>query len=114
MINKALLQLVAAVLAAVVPAFADTTNWTDLSHWVNVLILAVGAYQVWNADNTTYWPMGKMYASLAMSVLMIATGFVTDGVLDVGEIVQLVIAALTPFGVYAVRNTGSSHRPIAT
>lgn len=107
--NKVWLQLLATVLAAVAPAFVEN-NWydQDLTHWINVLILVVGAYQVWNATNSNIWPKGKMFASAAMSVLVLLVSFV-DGGVNTGEIIQLVLAALAPFGVYAVAN-----RTIAT
>lgn len=114
---KTLVQLTAAVLAAIVPGLVDGMG---LAEWINVAILGVGAYQVWNAENTGMWPKGKMFASAAMSVLVLIptflTGVSTDGVafggLEVGEIVQLIIAALAPFGVYAVRNTGTTNQPL--
>lgn len=107
---KLLVQILAAVLAAVLPAFVGEGP-INLTEWINVAILAIGGYQVWNAQNTNIWPIGKTLASVAMSVLVLLVSFV-DGGLATGEIIQLVIAGLTPFGVYTVRNAGSTHRPI--
>lgn len=109
---KTWVQLLAAILAAIAPALV-TNDWTNLTYWVNVMILAVGAYQIWNAQNTDIWPAGKTYASASMAVLVLLVAFV-DGGVNTGEIIQLVLAALTPFGVYAISNSSGAHRAIAT
>ena len=113
---KALVQIIAAIAAiipAVIPALSSDMGVTE---WVNVAILAVGAYEVWNADNNTVWPNGKVFASIAMSVLLAVNTVIIDMTfLDGGvtstEWVQLVIAVLAPIGVYITTNRGTTTTP---
>ena len=117
---KLWVQLIAAVLAAIAPALL--AGGLGFIEWVNVAILAIGAYQVWNTANPNIWPKGKAFASAAMSVLAFIPTLISnvdfsnidisEG-LNAGTIAQLVIAILAPIGVYSVRNSNTPERPVA-
>jgi uncharacterized membrane protein len=114
---KALIQIlaaIAAVLPAVIPAMSPDMGVTE---WLNVAILAIGAYEVWNTNNSQFWPLGKSYASVAMTILIAINTLVIDGVFLEGgitgaELLQLIVAILAPIGVYVTRNSSANPAPV--
>jgi hypothetical protein len=102
-IMKTLVQLLATVLAAVVPAFA--AGPLDMVGWFNVIVLAAGAFMVYNAANIPGWNYAKLLASgvSAVAVLLMSSW---SGGLSTAEIMQLVLAFLGAVGVGAIPNAG--------
>jgi hypothetical protein len=99
---KMWMQLLATILAAVLPIFMDTAHM-GLPEWINVATLAIGAAVVWNTSNTNGWKYGKAVGSAFISVLVLFTSFYSAG-LSLAEIIQMVLAFLAPLGVLAIRN----------
>lgn len=89
---KAILQLVAAVLAAVLPGLIE--GGMSLSAWVNVVILGAGAVMVYNAANLPGWNYAKLIASGVTAVGVVLVSALTDGGISGAEVIQMVIAGL--------------------
>lgn len=97
---KAIVQLIAAVLAAITPAFlvGGEMGWPE---WINVGVLVFGAVYVYlttNLYDTGVWKYAKAFSSGAAAVGVILVSTLSGG-LTVEEIAQIVIALLTPFAV---------------
>lgn len=107
-VAKALVALVAAVLAAVLPGFTGNgpIGW---SGWVNVILLAAGAIQVYNASNDIPgWNIAKTVASAVTAGGVVLVSAMSDGV-GPGEWIQVVIAVLGVLAVYAAPNRSGRH-----
>jgi hypothetical protein len=102
---KALLMLLAAVLAAVLP-YLTVTDHLGLSEWINVAILVAGAVHVYNAANLPGYRYAKTIASVVATVGVLLLTVVTDGI-SATEWIQVVLALLAPAGVASVRNAGT-------
>ncbi|HEV2781363.1 MAG TPA: hypothetical protein VGX25_18425 [Actinophytocola sp.] len=96
--SKALAALVAAVLAAIVPALSGD-NRIDATEWVNVAILTLGAAAVFAAPNVP----GARYTKVVLAVLTAAAtaaaSLISDGI-SLTDWLQLALAALGALGVY--------------
>jgi intracellular sulfur oxidation DsrE/DsrF family protein len=90
---KAILQLVAAVLAAVLPGLVEDAPM-NASAWVNVVILGAGAVMVYNAANLPGWNYAKLVASGVTAVGVVLVSALTDGGISGAEVIQMVIAGL--------------------
>jgi hypothetical protein len=103
---KAIAAVLAAVLAAVVPAIAvdGPLSFTD---WVNVVILAAGAIQIYSATNTTTWPYAKLIAAVVTATAVVILSAWSDGSIDRVEWVQIATAALGAFVTYRIPNTSA-------
>jgi hypothetical protein len=99
---KLWMQLVATILAAVLPVFM-VDGPMGVVEWINVAVLAIGAAVVWNTSNTNGWKYGKAVGSAFTSVLVLFISFYTDGI-TTAEVIQMVLAFLAPLGVLAIRN----------
>jgi hypothetical protein len=99
---KALIQLIAAVLAAVAPLVLDTGMGP--SEWINVAIIAAGVVLVWNSTNLPGYRYAKAVASGVVAALTLVPSLLTGG-LSASEVIQIVIAFLIGVGgVISVRN----------
>lgn len=108
---KAIAAALAAVLAAVVPAFY-TGSPLGFSGWVNVVILAAGALQVYNAANlpAAGWRYGKLVAACVSAGAVVLSSALVDGV-TLGEWIQVATAVLGAFTVWRVPNAAAE--PVA-
>ena len=109
--TKAIVQAVGAVLVAVLPLLTFGTQSFGFSEIVNVIVVGVGAYTVWNTKNYPGWRYGKLLASVATTF---TTGLValaseyTFGDVSPQQWVQLLIAVVTSAAVYYFPNAGTS------
>lgn len=110
---KTLVAVLAAVLAAVLPGLTgiDTDHQFGLVQLVNVVVLAAGAVQVYNAPNISGWPIAKTIAAAVAAGGVVVISAVSDSVIDPAEWVQIALAVLGAIGVYAIPNSGG--RPAA-
>jgi len=105
--KKAIAQAVGAVLVAIIPLFL--VGPLGFSEIVNIIVVAIGAFVVWNTKNYPYWQYGKLLASAAATL---TTGLVaiaseySFGDVSAQQWVQLVLSVLTTVAVYLVRNVG--------
>lgn len=99
---KTLAAALAAVLAAVMPALY-TDDGFGLTNWVNVVILACGAIQVFSAPNVAGWDFAKLVASVVSAAAVVLSSALADGV-SAAEWIQICVAALGAFCVYRVPN----------
>lgn len=108
---KTVAQAVGAVLVAVLPLLF--VGPLGFSEWVNVIVVGIGAFVVWNTKNYPYWQYGKLLASVAATVttglVNIASHYVF-GDTSTQQWVQLALAIVTTAAVYGVRNTGYAYR----
>jgi hypothetical protein len=98
---KMIAQVVATVLAALVPYLA--VGGLDASAWVNVAIIGVGALAVFAAPNVPGAPVTKLVLSALSAVLVLLASVITGGI-TLDEVLQLVLAALGALGVYSLRD----------
>lgn len=103
--TKAVAQAVGAVLVAVLPLLV--VGPLGFSEIVNVIVIGVGAYIVWNTKNYPNWRYGKLLASgaatLTAGLVAIASEY-SFGDVSPQQWWQLVIAILTTVAVGALRN----------
>jgi hypothetical protein len=95
-------QLVATVLAALIPALTnDQTLGVD--EIINVVIIGLGAIAVLGAGNlpSGVWALAKFWVSAATAVAVLLASVYTDGI-TMSEWIQLAMAALGALGVVAV------------
>jgi hypothetical protein len=104
---KAIAAVLAAVLAAVVPAIA-VDGPLNFAAWVNVVILAAGAVQVYNTTNTTAWGYGKLISAVVTAAAVVVLSAWSDGSIDRVEWVQIATAALGAFVTYRLPNTATA------
>lgn len=109
---KGLAAALAAVLAAVVPALYGTGPFT-FGDWVNVILLACSAIQVFNASNLYGWQYAKLIASVVSAVGVAVSSAISDGAVTRTEWVQIAIAALAAFAVYRIPNASKPGRHAA-
>lgn len=102
-VMKAIVQVIATALAAVIPALA--VGPLDAIGWFNVVALAAGALMVYNSANIPGWNYAKLIASAVAAVAVLLMSSWTGG-LSSAEIIQLVLAFLGALGVGAVPNGG--------
>ena len=101
-IAKSLVQLLATILAAIVPGLI--AGPMDTAAWINVVILAAGAVMVYNASNDIPgWNYAKLVASAVSAVAVLLVSYLSDGI-STAEWIQLGLAALAALGVGAKAN----------
>jgi hypothetical protein len=106
-VAKAVVQLVATVLAGLIPALS--AGPLDTTGWINVVILAAGIVMVYNAANIPGWSYAKLVASAVSAVAVVLVSSLSGGI-SLAEIIQMVVAFLGALGVGAIPNGG---RPAA-
>ena len=112
---KAITQAVGAVLVAVLPLlFVGPFGFSEI---VNVIVVGIGAFVVWNTKNYPYWQYGKVLASAAATLttglVAIASNY-SFGDVSVQQWVQVALSVITTVAVYLVRNTGYAYKETDT
>lgn len=107
---KALAAVVATVLAAVVAALAGD-NAINAQEYVNIAILAVGALGVFAAPNVPGAAHTKAILAALTAGLVALASFIVGGV-TVVEWLQIALAVLGAFGVFAVPNKVNGHNAL--
>lgn len=102
-VAKTIVQLVVAVLAAVAPGIV-VGQPLGLVGWINIIMLAAGAIQVYNSANLPHWEVAKAIASGVAAVGVVLISALSDGGVTAGEWVQIVIALAGTGAVFAVPN----------
>jgi hypothetical protein len=101
---KAIVAALAAVLAAVLPGLI-AGGPLGLVGWINVVLLAAGAIQVYNASNgVPGWPIAKAVAAIVTAAGVVAVSALSDSSITPGEWVQIATAALGAVAVFSVPN----------
>lgn len=100
-IVKAVVQLIATILAAVIPALANGPM--TATAWINVVILGTGAVMVYNAANLPGWDYAKLIASAVSAVAVLLVSALEGGI-SPAEWIQLALAAAGALGVGALPN----------
>lgn len=100
---KGAAAVAAAVLAAVAAALTGD-NSVDVTEWVNVIVMALGAAAVLVAPNVPGARYTKVVHAVLTAVAVAALSMVSDG-LSATDWVQLGLAALGAVGVYSARYT---------
>lgn len=107
---KAIVQALGAVLVAIVPLLV--TGPLGFSEIVNIIVVAIGAFVVWNTKNYPNWRYGKALASgtATVTTALVAIGSnYAFGDVSPQQWVQLVVALLTTVAVAAVPNAGYAY-----
>lgn len=102
-VAKTIVQLIAAVLAAIAPGII-VGQPLGVVGWINLVVLAAGAIHVYNAANLPHWNVAKAIASAVAAVGVVLISALSDGGVSAGEWVQIVTALLGAAAVYAVPN----------
>ena len=102
-VAKMIVQLVAAVLAAVAPGII-VGQPLGLTGWINIIVLAAGAVNVFNAANLPHWNIAKTIASAVAAVGVVLISALSDGGVTAGEWVQIIVALAGSGTVFAVPN----------
>jgi hypothetical protein len=100
---KAILQLLGAILAAVLPVLIGDDPFT-VTEWVNILLLAMGAGTVYIAGNLTgsVWQYTKTIMSGIQAGAVVLISALSDGGVSNNEWFQCVLALLSVWAVYQV------------
>jgi hypothetical protein len=109
--SKALAQVAATVLVALLPLLVD--GHLSAVEVINLCIVGISAIGVAIVPNLSAGvaKYAKSLLAVAGAVLVLLTSFISDGNLSTDEIVQLVVAALGALGVYALP---APQHPVAT
>jgi len=104
---KTIVQALGAVLVAVVPPLlVGPLGFPEI---INVIVIGIGAFLVWNTKNYPNWRYGKLLASVAAAVtaglVALATKYVYGDV-STQQWSQLLLAFITAVAVWWVRNPG--------
>ena len=106
-VAKTIVQVIVAVLAAILPSLL-VGQPLGLVGWINIVVLAAGAVQVYNASNLVPgWPIAKAIASAVAAVGVVLISALSDGGVTAGEWVQIITALLGSGAVFAVPNRGA-------
>lgn len=103
-IAKTLVAALMAVLAAILPGLTDGPM--GLPEWLNVVVLAAGALQVYNAGNVPGWRFAKLIAAAISAGVVILISAISDGVVSPAETIQITLAVAQAVGVWGVPNRG--------
>lgn len=99
--KKSLSQVAMTIIAAVLPLL--TADEVRPEQWVNVAILAVGAFSVFAAPNVPGAEYTKMFIAAATAALTAVTSFLTDGITQ-AEAWQVVAAFVGAILVHGLAN----------
>ena len=106
-IAKTVAQAIGTVLVAILPLLV--IGPLGFSEWVNVIIVGIGAFLVWNTKNYPNWRYGKVLASgaatLAAGLVAIASNY-SFGDVSPQQWLQLGVSVVTTVAVYLIRNQG--------
>lgn len=105
-INKALVMVAAAFCTAVTPLLITAAPLSTAS-WINVLVMGLGAAQVYIATNLADQPVWQYTKAVMAGLSTAATlllSLLSDGQITGAEWAQVVVAAIAAVGVYAVPN----------
>lgn len=103
---KAAVAVLAAVLAAILPGLT-TDGPLGFVGVVNVIVLAAGAVQVYNAANLPGYRYAKVIAAAVAAAGVVVVSAWSDEFISSAEWVQIVLAVLGAVGVGAVRNAAT-------
>lgn len=107
---KTIAQAVGAVLVAVLPLlFVGPLGFSEI---VNVIVVAIGAFVVWNTKNYPLWRYGKVLSSAAFTLttgLVAIASHYAFGDVSAQQWVQLIISVITTIAVFSIRNTGYAY-----
>ena len=110
---KTVVQAVGTVLVAVLPLLV--VGPLGFSEIVNVIVVGVGAFLVWNTKNYPNWRYGKALASgaatLTAGLVVLASNY-AFGDVSTQQWVQLLVSVVTTVGVYFVRNQGYRYHEV--
>lgn len=110
---KAGVQALGTVIVAIIPLLV--VGPLGFSEIVNIIIVAVGAFLVWNTKNYPNWRYGKALASgaatLTAGLVTIASNY-AFGDVSAQQWWQLVASILTTIAVYVIPNTGYVYRDV--
>lgn len=103
---KTIVQAVGAVAVAVLPLlFVGPLGFSEI---VNVIVIGVGAFIVWNTKNYPNWRYAKLLASAAATLttglVAIASSY-AFGDVSTQQWVQLALSVVTSFAVYYIPNS---------
>lgn len=111
---KAVAQAVGAVLVAVLPLlFMGPLGFSEI---VNVIVVGVGAYVVWNTKNYPNWRYGKLLASVAATLTTALVAIASNyslGDVSPQQWLQLAISVITSIAVWWVPNPLSTTRGVS-
>lgn len=110
-IAKAVVQAIGAVLVAVLPLLV--VGPLGFSEWINIIVVGIGAFVVYNTKNYPNWRYGKALASAAMTLttgLVALTSYNAFGDVSTQQWWQIVISVFTTVAVYFIPNTGYQYR----
>lgn len=114
-IAKAVAQALGAVLVTVFPMLF--VGPLGFSEWINVIIVAVGAFVVYNTKNYPNWRYGKALASGATALttgLVALTSYNSFGDVSMQQWWQILISVLTTIAVYFIPNQGYAYHDVRT
>lgn len=106
-VAKTIAQAVGAVLVAVLPLLV--VGPLGFSEIVNIIVVAIGAYVVWNTKNYPNWRYGKALASGAVTLTTVLVDLASHyafGDVSAQQWWQLILAILTTVAVFFVPNGG--------
>lgn len=106
-VAKTIAQAIGAILIAILPLLV--VGPLGFSETVNIIVVAIGAFVVWNTKNYPNWRYGKVLASgaatLATALVNLASHY-AFGDVSAQQWWQLVLSILTTIAVYFVPNGG--------
>jgi peptidoglycan biosynthesis protein MviN/MurJ (putative lipid II flippase) len=102
-VAKALCAVLAAVLAGVLPGLI-AGGPLGLVGWINVVLLALGAIQTYNAANLPGWPIAKTVAAVITAGGVVAVSALSDSNISPGEWIQIITALVGAIAVFSVPN----------
>ena len=101
-------KLFVALLGAVAMAGASyATGGITTDEWIQIAIAATTAAGVWAAANVPQFTWAKTFIAVLLAVLSLLVSYITDGI-SAAEWWNLLVAALTAAGVYALSNRTST------
>lgn len=102
---KTIAQALGAVAVAVLPMlFVGPLGFSEI---VNVIVVGVGAFIVWNTKNYPNWRYGKLLASAATALTTGLVAIASEyafGDVSPQQWVQLALSVVTAFAVYYIPN----------
>lgn len=108
---KTVAQAVGTVVVAIIPLVV--IGPLGFSEIVNIVVVAIGAFLVWNTKNYPNWRYGKALASgaaaLTTGLVAIASNY-AFGDVSVQQWWQIAVSIITTVAVYFIPNTGYAYR----
>jgi ABC-type thiamin/hydroxymethylpyrimidine transport system permease subunit len=113
-VAKAVAQAVGTIVVAIIPLLV--IGPLGFSEIVNVIIVGLGAFLVWNTKNYPNWRYGKALASgaatLGAGLVALASNY-AFGDVSTQQWVQLLVSIVTTVAVYFIPNAGYVYRDAA-